>query len=257
MSKSVLRRSAAAATLRLLFPALALVAIGPALPIASACVSAQAVGDKGGAKDADAAKGNALTPPARVDARQTGSRAVTVVWNHVPGAVSYVVTRQSGRSGWRRVHPPNASDTSFVDWNVPPNEATMYQVAGVDRRDLVGPKTMSRSVTLKDDGGTADGADGAGAGTGAGSPGLPTAGEGGMTSVLVSLGAHVSLRRGEDTELHASAGARWLSLDPGILRVTDAGRVTGTDVGRGQILAISRDATSAVRVTVFTIDIDR
>lgn len=258
MSTFVVRQGAAAAALRLLLPAFAVVVIRPALPSACTVAAAQAVGDKGAAKDADAAKGNALTPPEHVRARQTRNRAVTVEWSRVPGAASYVITRQAGRNGWQRLYPQDATDTVMVDWNPVMGEPTLYQVAAVDRKGMVGPRTTSKSIVPRDDAGPGDGANGGGAGAG-GTPGQVTepVGEFGMASAMVSVGSHLALRLGETTQARAEANAQWVSLDPGILRVQNDGRVSGVGTGRGQLVAVSRDATGAVRVTVLTVDVDR
>ncbi len=87
------------------------------------------------------------TAPAAVQARETGETEVTLSWNPVPGATSYMIGRAVGGSGLHMlcdVCPPSGE---FVDTTATPGLEHIYTVAAIFPLGI-STRTMSNRLTV-------------------------------------------------------------------------------------------------------------
>ena len=80
----------------------------------------------------------------------------------------------------------------------------------------------------------------------------------GSGSVVVTMGAPVSVRAGATGSAVSSASAgtsRWISLDEAVATIDASGTVTGRTTGRAQIVAVGRGSDALVRVTLVQVNV--
>ncbi len=87
------------------------------------------------------------TPPATVQARETGETEVSLTWSTVPGATAYMLSRAVGGSGWQMlcdVCPPSGD---FVDTDATPGLEHTYTVAAIFPLGI-STRTSSNTLTV-------------------------------------------------------------------------------------------------------------
>lgn len=195
--------------------------------------------------------------PRNVFASVTAPGQVTIRWNSVYGATQYRVERRPEPNAAGAVAPRSqlVGSTTFVDdiGSGDADRTVVYHVYGLmsGPGGDTGPPGRSNAVTIPGlSTGTSD------------TPGADAPGDAGSTesagsaSVMVTIAPAATVRRGASSRLTAgAAGAQWLSLDPRIATTTPDGTVVGRAPGEAQIVAISRGADGAVRVSVVRVTV--
>jgi hypothetical protein len=200
-------------------------------------------------------QGQVYAAPSNVIATVSSPGQVTLRWTSPQGATQYRVERRMDPQ------PTDGSastffvrSTTFVDriGTGDVDRTVFYLVTGLSGVAGAEPGPAGRSNAVRIPGRSTDSSSTASADASGGDGGTAS---GASSSVLVTVAPDASVRVGANARLAAGAGAQWLSLDPRIATVNPEGAVIGRARGETQIVAVSRGADGAVRVSVVRVTV--